>query len=58
MVKYTHQSFDLIKPTPLILKASFLDLHLSISNDIVSGKINYNSDDYDFEYIIFSIFRL
>ena len=29
-------------------KASFLDLHLFISNDIVSTKINDKCDDFDF----------
>ena len=33
-------------------KASFLDLHLSISNDIVSTKINHKLDDFDFEMFI------
>ena len=30
-------------------EAAFLDLHLSISNDIVSTKIDDKSDDFDFE---------
>ena len=30
-------------------EASFLYLHLSISNDIVSIKIYYKRDDFDFE---------
>ena len=29
-------------------EAAFLDLHLSISNDIVSSKINDKHDDFDF----------
>ena len=33
-------------------EAAFLDLHLSISNDIVSTKI-YNPDDLDFEIVNF-----
>ena len=33
-------------------KATFLDLHLSISNDIVSTKIYDKRDDFDFEIII------
>ena len=37
-------------------KAAFLDLHLSISNDIVSTKINDKRDDFDFEISI-SILR-
>ena len=34
-------------------KAAFLDLHLSISNDIVSTKIYDKRDDFDFEIVIF-----
>ena len=34
-------------------KASFLDLHLSISNDIVSTKIYDNGDDFGFEIVNF-----
>ena len=52
-VKYTLQSSNLIKPIPLIPKAVFLDLHLSISNDIVSTKIYDKRDDFDFEIINF-----
>ena len=33
--------------------ASFLDLHLSISNDIVSTKIYEKRDDFDFEIVNF-----
>ena len=33
--------------------ATFLDLHLSISNDIVSTKIYGKRDDFDFEIVIF-----
>ena len=33
-------------------KAAFLDLHLSISNDIVSTKIYDKRDDFDFEIVI------
>ena len=32
-------------------EATFLDLHLSISNDIVSTKINDKRDDFDFEIV-------
>ena len=32
-------------------KAAFFDLHLSISNDIVSTKIYDRSDDFDFEIV-------
>ena len=34
-------------------KAAFLDLHLSISNDIVSTKIYDKRDDFDFEIVDF-----
>ena len=34
-------------------KVAFLDLHLSISNDIVSTKIYHQHDDYDFEIVNF-----
>ena len=34
-------------------KAAFLDLHLSISNDIVSTKIYNKRDDFDFEIVNF-----
>ena len=34
-------------------KAAFLDLHLSISNNIVSTKILGNHDDFDFEIVNF-----
>ena len=33
--------------------AAFLDLHLSISNDIVSTKIYDKRDDFDFEIVNF-----
>ena len=33
--------------------SAFLDLHLSISNDIVSTKIYDKRDDFDFEIVIF-----
>ena len=33
--------------------AALLDLHLSISNDIVSTKIYYKRDDFDFEIVNF-----
>ena len=34
-------------------KAAFLDLHLSISNDIISSKINAKRDEFDFEIVNF-----
>ena len=33
-------------------EAAFLDLHLSISNDIISTKIDDKRDDFDFEIVI------
>ena len=36
-------------------EASFLDLHLSISNDFVSTKIYDKRDDFDFEIVNFPI---
>ena len=54
-------SFSQIYPSELQLnkanasdtKAAFLDLHLSISNDIVSTKIYDKRDDFDFEIVNF-----
>ena len=37
-------------------EATFLDLHLSISNDIVSTKIYDNCDDFDFVIVNFPFF--
>ena len=34
-------------------EAAFLDLHFSISNDIVSTKIYDKRDDFDFKMVIF-----
>ena len=34
-------------------EAAFLDLHLSISNDIVSTKVYDKRDDFDFEIVTF-----
>ena len=36
-------------------KAAFLDLHLFISNDIVSTKINDKRNDFDFEIVNFPL---
>ena len=36
-------------------EAAFLDLHLSISNEIVSTKIYNKRDDFDFEIVDFPI---
>ena len=53
-VKYTLQSSNLIKLIPITLtKATFLDLHLSISNGIVSTKIYNKLDDFEFEIVNF-----
>ena len=41
------------KPIPLNTEVAFLDLHLSISNDVVSIKIYYKRDDFDFEIVNF-----
>ena len=38
-------------------KATFFDLHFSISNDIVSTKIYDKSNDFDFEIVNFPFFR-
>ena len=38
---------------PLKTEASFLDSHLSISNDIISAKIYDKRDDFDFEIVNF-----
>ena len=38
-------------------EATFLDLHLSISNDIVSTKIYDKRDDLDFKMVNFPFFR-
>ena len=35
-------------------EAAFLDLHLSISNDIVSTKIYDKREDFDYEIVNFS----
>ena len=50
-IKYL-QSSKFIKSLPLIEKP-ILDLHLSISNDIVSTKIYDKRDDFDFEMVNF-----
>ena len=39
------------KANSLDTEASFLDFHLSISNDIVSTKIYDKRDDFDFEIV-------
>ena len=47
LVKYTLQ-LQLNK-----INTAFLDLHLAISNDIVSAKIYNKRDDFDFEIVNF-----
>ena len=44
---------QLNKTKPSDTEATFLDLHLSISNDIVSIKIYDKRDDFDFEILNF-----
>ena len=39
-------------------EAAFLDLHLSISNDILSTKIYDKRDDFDFEIVSFPFFNM
>ena len=43
--------FQLNKDNTSDTKVAFLDLHLSISNDIVSTKIYEKCDDFDFEIV-------
>ena len=42
-----------VSPFPADTEVEFLDSHLSISNDIVSTKINDKRDDLDFEIAYF-----
>ena len=49
LVKYTLLNKAITSDT----EAAFLDLHLSISNDIVSTKIYDKRDDFDFEIVNF-----
>ena len=48
-----HSELQLNKNNTSDTKAAFLDLHLSISDDIVSTKINDKRDDFDFEIVNF-----
>ena len=58
---YFDNTVSQIYPSELQLKeayssyttATFLDLHLSISNDIVSTKIYDKPDDFNFEIVVF-----
>ena len=54
LVKYTLESIQLNKANTSGTEAAFLDLHLSISNDIVSTKIYDKRDDFDFEIVNFT----
>ena len=45
---------QLNKANPSDTEAAFLDLHLSISNDIVSTKIYDKRDDFDYEIVNFT----
>ena len=45
--------FKLNKANTSDTQAAFLDLHLSISNNIVSTKIYDKRDDFDFEIVNF-----
>ena len=54
MVSQIYSSeLQLIKANTSDTKAAFFDLHLSISNDIVSTKIYDKRDDFDFEIVNF-----
>ena len=53
LVKYTIQSSNSDKANISDTEDTFLDLHLSISNDIVSTKIYDIRDDFDFEIVNF-----
>ena len=44
---------ELLKANTSVTEAPFLDLHLSISNDIVSTKIYDKRDDFDFKIVNF-----
>ena len=48
-------SYDTVVPflDLIVTEVAFLDLHLSISNDIVSTKIYDKRDDFDFEIVNF-----
>ena len=54
MVSQTYPSdLHINKANTSDTKAAFLDLHSSISNDIVSTKIYNKRDDFDFEIVNF-----
>ena len=47
-----HSELQLNKADTSDIEAAFLDLHLSISNDIVSTKIYVKSDNFDLKLSI------
>ena len=49
-----HSELQLNKANTSDTEAAVLDLHLSISNDIVSTKIYDKRDDFDFDIVNFS----
>ena len=49
----TPEASELNKANTSDTEATFLDLHLSISNDIVSTKIYDKRDNFDFEVVNF-----
>ena len=56
MVSQIHPSeLQLNKANTADTEAAFIDLHLSVSNDIVSTKIDDKRDDFDFEIVNFPI---
>ena len=50
-----HSELQLNKANTSDTEAAFLDLHLSISNDIVSTKLYDKRDDFDFEIVNFPL---
>ena len=58
MVRQIYPSeLQLNKANTSDIEAAFLDLHFSISNDIVSTKIYDKDDDFDFEIFNFPFVR-
>ena len=53
MVSQIYPSEDQLNKANTLIKKPHLDLHLSISNGIVSTKIYDKRDDFDFEYVDF-----
>ena len=52
---YPSEQLPLNKANTAVTEAASLDLHLSISNDIVSTKIYHKRDDFDFEIVNFPL---